>query len=969
MDCSACDQPNRPGARLCKTCQAPLPASCTSCGATLESWAAPELCVPCRADRLAMGLAERMPSVDPNATLLEAAEVTAVTNATFELAPALIGREEELARLAGIVDEAVAQHACMFVTVVGQAGVGKTRLIRELLRTAAARHADLRVLAGSAAGPGHLPHGAIVRALTTRFGITPGTAPEAAQEKITAGVAAVLPAAKVHEVSHLLAHLLHVGFTASPVVGPLLDSPQQLEMRTFMAIKKLLAAEAEHGPLILFIDDLDRAGSELANLFHYLAAGLATAPVVLIAAARPLLAQVHPSFGLGDRPTTMLQLTPLGPQASEALMREACQQLGDASAPLAAHASKLGGTPRAILELPSMLLDAGVIHRDHAEGKWLLDQSALARTPLPRDHAGILARRLEHVSAAERSLLEKAAVVGEIFWLDALVALARIETLGTGDPGQGSLDGGSTDRTRQQAAHLLDKLGERGWIAAQESSIPGEREYRFAYPPLLQVIYDRQDEDARRRSHLLVAQWLELRPEGRGEEAQEDIGRHLERSGAGESAAARYRRAGDAARTRYQNGKAIRLYAHALDCVGDGDLAARIHLWHDLGSVYELKGDFEAALSAFETMLRLSWLTAARTKAAVAFNKIGRVYRRKGDLKAAHEHLQRGKELFEQSGDQRGFAGSLDDLGQVAQLEGRYDDAFAHFTRALNLRGRVGDQRSIAHSLSNLGILQKNRGRFPEAENCHREALQLRRAAGDRPGAVLSLNNLGVLAYHRGVHDDARRIWEQALSEAEDIGAKPLMALVLANLGELALTLKKPDEARRRLGEAMALARELEDRRLLSEATRNLSLLELEIGDAERARELAAEAHELAESSGLRDYVGRALLALGQVHGATIFDDVESTGEHLLSSTGAGRRPSGETPRSAEAFFEQGIDLFRQVGNDSELAWGLERYGRFKLERGEVPQGRALLEEAAALFAKLGMKAGDDVRRVISELG
>src|SRR5262249_32659468 len=66
--------------------------------------------------------------------------------------------------------------------------------------------------------------------------------------------------------------------------------------------------------------------------------------------------------------------------------------------------------------------------------------------------------------------------------------------------------------------------------------------------------------------------------------------------------------------------RATRLYAAALGCLGQGDLASRIHLWHDLGSVFQLKGDHDSALGAFERMLRLAWVVASRTKAAVAFN-------------------------------------------------------------------------------------------------------------------------------------------------------------------------------------------------------------------------------------------------------------------------------------------------------------------------------------------------------------
>src|SRR5207302_4651313 len=135
------------------------------------------------------------------------------------------------------------------------------------------------------------------------------------------------------------------------------------------------------------------------------------------------------------------------------------------------------------------------------------------------------------------------------------------------------------------------------------SSVSGERELRFAYPNLWQLVYKNLDEAKRRVYHAVVARWLELHPEGRAPAAQEEIARHLALAGDAREAATRYRRAAEAARNQYQNEKAIRLFDSALACIGSqasGDSAARIYLWHDLGSVYELIGDFEAALGAFE---------------------------------------------------------------------------------------------------------------------------------------------------------------------------------------------------------------------------------------------------------------------------------------------------------------------------------------------------------------------------------
>jgi tetratricopeptide (TPR) repeat protein len=949
MNCRACDEPNRPGAKYCKRCAAPLAPSCYGCGAPVE--AEGELCATCRTERVP----DTMEAEDLFPTAPE--EATAITVMPYDLRPRFTGRAAALARLQRAFDEASARNEASFLVVIGEPGMGKSRLVKEAVRGFRQSVPGARVLIASSDNRG-VAYAVFGRLLSSRFGITAADSTATQQEKIIAGVGDVLPAARVTEVAHLLAHLLRVPFPDSPVVAPLAESPQQLEARTFIALRRFLAADAEKAPLVLCLEDLELSGPETINLLHYLVAGLSSSPAVVIGTARASLFDKHGSFGEGDVTAVRLDLGPLEDAEAEALMRELCRPLDAVPPALVQHAKKLKGSPRALFELVRYLLEAEVIIRSGSLS-WKIDADRLTGMRLPQDHDALVAERLRVMAPAERDLLEKAAVVGDSFWLDAVVALVRVAALEADDPDGPTLGeiAQAGDHTRVSVAQTLAKLVEREWIAdVAESSVPGEREYRFAYPQLWTAAYESVDEARRRRYHRLVAQWLELRPEGRGAVAQEDVARHLELAGDASGAAARYRRAADAARQEFFNEKAIRLYARGLACIGETDLAARIHLWHDLGSVYELKGDFEAALGAFERMLRLAWVVASRTKAAVAFNKMGRVWRRKGDLKLALEYLARGQELFEQAQDERGIAGSLDDIGHVLYLLGRFDEAYEKITKGLAARGRGGDDRSIAHSLSNLGNIQQMRGRFNEARTCHTEALELRRATGDRAGVISSLNNLAVLAYEIGDSDAARKGWEQALDEAEEIGALPLQALALANLGELALTTGRHDEARSRLDDALAICEEIDDRRLMTEVLRNQAQLEHATG-GERARAMAERALEIARSSGLRDNEGRCLVTLGDVTSGRLFD-ADRTDE----------QPAAGTLTSAETYYRRGLDLLRDIGNESELAKGLERFGRYKVERGDIAAGKSLLREALAIFSRLGMSQGSEVEKVLGAL-
>ncbi|HTJ43244.1 MAG TPA: tetratricopeptide repeat protein [Kofleriaceae bacterium] len=879
-------------------------------------------------------------------------EKTVVTAMPYELRPRFTGRRVAVEALKTAFEKVLAERALSFAVLVGEPGMGKSRLVGELAKLAKGRAS---MWTGGA--DEQTPYGAIARLLGARFGLIAGEPEGESRDRIQAGVAEVLPAQRVTEVAHLLAHLLRVPFEDSPVVGPLAESPQQLETRTFLALRRFLAADAARQPLVLVLENVELAGPETINLIQYLAVGLASEPVMIVATATSSLFEKHPSFGEGEVAPLKLELGALTPVEAEALLKELLAPLGQLPERIATHARALGGSPRAIHELVRLLLESECIVRGDGMS-WKLDAVRLTAQNLPRSYEELVRARLAVMDPAERRILEMAAVIGEACWLDAIVALDRVETVVTPDPDGPTLAqiAASGDHSRLAVVAALGKLVEREWVVEEKtSSVPGEREFHFAYPNLHAMVYRAIDDARRRRYHATIARWLEMRPDGRAAAAQEDVARHLEQGGLAHEAALRYRRAADQARATFMNERAIRLYDRALACMGDGDVATRIHLWHDLGSVYEMIGDFEAALGAFERMLRLSWVVASKTKAAVAFNKMGRVWRRKGDLRLALEYLERGLELFRGSADARGIAGSLDDIGRVLAMLGRYDEAFAKITEALARRGKGGDKRSIAASLSNLGSLQYSRGQFEAARTCHKEALELRAAAGDRLGVTISENNLAVLAFELGEKAEARALWTKGLSEAEAIGALPMSALILTNLGELALDEQKLEEAQRRLEDAIEIIEDIEDRQLEAEASRHMALVAASSGNGERARELCERAVAIAQKAGLREMEALSLLTTAQVLSTSLYDADRTV------VTSAGASP-------AMQYFEKAIEMLRAIGNDAELAKALEAFGKFKIESHDYGGGKDLLREALVTFTRLGMKRAQDVEVVISAI-
>ena len=878
---------------------------------------------------------------------------TIVTSPAYDLRPRFTGRAKALAQLRDLAGKACSDGELGFAVLIGEPGMGKSRMITELVSQIRTEHPTTRLFHGIADENSHA-YGPVARALTARFGIVAGEEPAVSRDKLSVELAEIIDSERLPEVAHLIAHLLRVPFEDSPIVTPIAGSPQRLEARLFMALKRFLVAESDRYPLLIVIEHLESCGADTINFIRYLAAGLRDHQVTIVGTATSALMATHPSFGEGEVTPVRIEIGALTPAESEDLLRELCKQLAEVPAVLSAHVRTMNGSPRALYELVRLLLETKCIV--HEGRTWRIDDRALAAITLPRTYDELVAARLRVLDPLERRILEMGAAVGDSSWLDAILAIERHAQCGT-DPDGPTLAqiAGSGDQSRQAVVNAIGNLVEHGWlIEVPQSSIAGERELRFANSALWAIVYKGIAEATRRGYHAVVARWLELHPEGMSPSAQEEVARHLTLAGDPREAATRYRRAAEAARAAFANQRAIELFDRALACIGAHDLAARIQLWHELAAVYELIGDFEAALGAFERMLRLSWVAASKTTAAAAFNKMGRVWRRKGDLKLSVEYLQRGLELFRGANDARGVAGSLDDIGRALHMLGRYDEAEAKISEALARHTKDGDQRAIATSLSRLGNVHQDRGQYESAYECHRDALEIRKASGDRWGQVVARNNLAALSFELGELADARAGWLAALPEAEAIGALPLSALILTNLGELALTDHKLDEARSRLENALEIIEDIEDRGLEAVCCRHLAAVEKTQGNTAAARELAERALAVAQSAGLREQEAQAYMTLGDVLSASIHDE-DATDSGVL------------TP--AAIAFGAAVEVLANIGNDAALAKALFVFGRYKAETGEQAEAKDMLRDALMMFSKLGLeRPSSEIERLLASM-
>jgi tetratricopeptide (TPR) repeat protein len=840
----------------------------------------------------------------------------------------LVGRDAELGQLQALYEKAIQFHAPQFVTVMGNQGTGKTRLISEFLSKVPG---GARVVRGAAVA-GHR-YSVIASALRDRVGLADGDDSEQAKTRFRELIQQVFGDRRVGEVLHFLGAYVGFRFADSPFLRAFEHDARHSEDIGRAVLRRFLEVDSESSPLVIHLDDLEDADDDSLQLLHELAEGLSGCAVMVVCGARPELLARRPTWGQGSGETSRLELRNLDPASAARLLRNLLARCADVPADLIEDAVGMtSGNPFFLGELVRVFTVNGTI--DASGPVWRLDPVKAAETELPISVEEAIEARIAALDAGEVDLLEKGAIFGSVFWVSSVVALARTDHAREkralpATPGQGWVE----DGLKGEYLRRIQALAERDYVLALpegDSTIPGDVEVVFKHNLERDLVWKLLPGEKRTRYYRVAAQWLEIKLTERSEEQLDFLAQLYHGGGDLRRAALALQAAGDKARLRYANAHAVDFYKRALALFEPDDVLLRMETLHHLGSVLSLVGRTDEALAQFQEMLHVAWLFDHPAKGGAAHGRLGRIYRQKGDYARALDHFTTAHELFDRADDLRGLAGALDDMGMVHWLRGDYDLALDHHRRALELRQRIGDRRSIALSLANIGRVHHDQGRFDEAMGRFREALEIRRAIGDREGTVSSLCDLGTVLEADGKLDHAYDTFVEAVKLAKETGDKLEQARVLGRMGEVELAQGKTAAALDHLSAAAELLAALGDRLGQSDCARRLAEAYLVLGDKPKALEQAQRAVDLAGRVGSRVHLGSAQRVLAEVYGG--------------DPANAAR---------AEETFASAIAGLKEVHHELELARCYRSFAAFREKTGHPADAVQLRLAADEIFGRL----------------
>ena len=842
----------------------------------------------------------------------------------------LVGRTGELAQLRDLLGRVQRKRGPHLATVIGDPGVGKSRLLRQFEQDLQSHELEPLTRHGRCLPYGssivYWPLGEVIRA---ECGIVDGDPPAVAWEKLSSRIGELLDdpeadsrsaASKTAVVGRLL------GIEGPDPLPAEHDDAQHSREVFFAAVRACVEGLARERPLVLVWEDIHWADEGMLDLIEHLVQWV-RAPVLQICLAREELLERRAGWGGVRRDSTTIFLEPLGESETRELISALMQIDGINEGVVAAVAARAEGNP---------LFAEEMVRR-------LSEEEGASAAELPATVQALLAARLDSLEPFQRRLLAHAAVIGRTFWEGALVPIAEAE-------------GGDLDEA-------LRALRDKDIVVAGEgSALAGEPELAFKHALIRDAAYEMLPKAVRAQKHFEVARFIEARAGERVEEVVALLAEHYGKAaelgselGLAAADIAPYRAkamfyleaAGDAATAFYSNADAFSDYEAALEqALEDPDAIAR--LLEKQGDVALHLGRVDTAIDVWERALDHHSGRDDLEHVAELHRKIGAGLAHKGERKRAIEHHQRGINLIKDGEPSLALVRLYEEAAWLYMQTGDNMLAIYASEKALRLAERLGEVRAASRAHGIFGRVFGRIGDTVKARENLERAVELARGS-DAHETVIALMALGHhLESSDGDYAAAAGAFREALALARQIGDVPAEIELHAAVGQLAIysadwaEVERSSDASAELSEREGLIGKL----CLPYALRGrLHWRDAKWQESERCYR---RAHELAEQVGWSEVCFDALYGLS----STLRDQGELQGaETALSQALEVCERAGLIAQSIQASSAQALlyTLAGQPERASEAAQeAIELAGRVP-----YPVGQAAAIEAAGVVGEL----------------
>jgi len=819
----------------------------------------------------------------------------------------MIGRTAELNHLNKILKE-VQTGKGRVVAVMGEAGIGKTKLVYEFKKQLGE---DVFITEGKGIEyHSNSPYFVLKELLKKVFVIVDTDTPSEISRRILEFLEKMEDSLLKIKLSYYK-YFLSADLTKSERNHFESMKVEDRSRLLLEAINSLFMKLARIKPLVMILDDCHWVDKETLDFIHIFTGAIGYKPIMIVNLYRPGFdigtTVRHPYF-------SMLELKPLAANETIILLKTMlhCNKIADDLLKLLLD--KSGSIPFYVSELAANLVNNNMIYVKDGLAQ-IKEKLPFA---IPRSLDELVMTKVDKLAPELRYIVNIAAVIGEEFSFKLLNALI---------PGR--------ERLRQNLAYIVQQNIIR--ITSEKNS-PDEEKFSFTHSIIRDAVYNSLLKKEQKEYHQKVGYVMEKIYSLTIEEYFDALSNHFYIGGEVIKAVEYMEKSGDQKKELYLNDAAIEIYKKCLEMIPDSMSQMPARIYEKLGIIYELIGDYKNALTSYRNIGRYAgvdliltarslrhqanviknqgdydraleflskareglklvkehsskpvlmelsnitslecWLYRIKGKMEIAenkgleaidivkgikdwqwdvnlkqtltraYNNLSVVYCIKGDFTRALELCREALTITEEIGDLRSKVDAYNIMGTVFKAQIDYERAIDSFTMNLKITEDLGDKKGMGVAYCNLGNVYQHKGEYATALDLYQKFLEISQELGDKSSIGMASNNMGIIYFNMGNYEKALNFFENYLKTSQELGDKRGEAIACGNMGEILMNQFEYNKARILFTKFLKISQQLGDKRSIGSASYNLGQVYTEIGRLNLANKYLDEARKIFE--------------------------------------------------------------------------------------------------------------------------
>ncbi len=767
----------------------------------------------------------------------------------------IVGREDELSRINDVINR-TADGSMRAICISGEIGIGKTRLVHEVVKES--ENEDITFLESNLSATTrsipYYPFREVVRSVFRKEG----------RESI-----AEIPQAFLIELTKIIPEL-------SDELVELDKSIFMLDkFRLYEGIRRFLELQASNSPLIVCLDNIHWADDSSLELFHYLVRAMRESPVFFFfiyrieEAKSESFRRVMQSMDR-EKLYDWIELEPLEP-FEVAQMLSLMVDISPSPKLNAFIYRETGGNPFFIEELMKSMETNDAFISNKTELSFIESKEIV----IPHLVKGVVNRKMGMMSSNSRELLEYAAVIGREFNFTLL-----------------------REVTGMNEGHLFDLMDEiLGMRLLKE--IEGER-YCFSEDVIRETIYQQIHKIKSKKYHRIVGEALLNLHAECVENVVEELAYHYYLCNDNDKVIEYGMIAADRAKNTYANRDAIKFYCRVLECLKESGMEGRelkeIEILKKRAAVLDLVGENEMAIEDLREAVKNTQVLGEKKLEADCLIDLCRVYFGLSHYDDTIEMAEKALEIYRELNDEQGEMGGLNCIGIANWYLGEFKSALKLYQSSLTIAEKTGDKKFEAMILGNQSIIFWNLGEYSKSLKYYLRSLEITKTLGDIGTEATALNNIGLIYGDLGDNTKAKECYERSLKLSAEMGARKLEASTLNNIGILSVVSGEYAEAIKYYEASVNISIETGTRKIEAMTRNNIGVLYCNLGDYSRSLEYCTHSLQISREINDRQTETESLIGIG--------DSYLEEGE--LST--------------AEEYFEEAHSIARIIKSNSLLA-------------------------------------------------